>query len=140
MHASSPAANRFHLRLGFNDNLRAPGAESSQISDLMKPDLAATVRSHLDLPQGGFDERTDSVGRVRRVHRHTRGVQHADRGGQSADQAMQRFTLEDAGALVLASDRRTKVLVCRQDRDREIIAALARSGACASKCCSSEGY
>jgi len=58
---------------------------------------------------------------------------HADRAGQSADQAMQCFAVKDAGALVLAPDRRTKMLVRRQDRDLEILAEVARRGACTSQ-------
>ena len=57
----------------------------------------------------------------------------ADRAGQSADQGMQCFGVKGARALVLAPDRRTKMLVRRQDRDLEILAEVACSGARASQ-------
>ena len=49
---------------------------------------------------------------------------------------MQRVAGKNVGALVLAPDRRQKMLVRRQGRDRESIAALARNGT--GEGCSSE--
>ena len=43
------------------------------------------------------------------------------------------FAIKNARALVLAPDRRAKMLVRRQDRDLEIIVAVACSGARASQ-------
>jgi len=58
---------------------------------------------------------------------------HADRAGQSADQGMQCFGGKGARALVLAPDRRAKMLVRRQNRDLEIIVAMACRRARASQ-------
>ena len=68
-----------------------------------------------------------------RLHFCARTDWHAGRAGQSADQGMQCFGVKGARALVLAPDRRTKMLVRRQDDDLEIIAEVACSGARASQ-------
>ena len=50
-----------------------------------------------------------------------------------ADQGMPCFAVKGARTLVLAPDRRTKMLVRRQDRDLEITAEVARGGAAQAK-------
>src|SRR5215216_1825238 len=68
-----------------------------------------------------------------RLHFRAAADWHADCTGQSPDQGVQCIAVKDAGALVLAPDRRTKMLVRRQDRDLEILAEVARRGARASQ-------
>jgi len=80
-----------------------------------------------------IDEDADSAFLFCRLHCCARTDWHADRTRQGADQGMRCFAIKDAGALVLAPDRRAKMLVRRQDRDLEILAEVARSGARASQ-------
>ena len=90
--------------------------------------------SRAQLTAGGVtDEDANSAYLFRRLHCCARTDWHADRAGQSADQAMRCFAIKDTRALVLAPDRRAKMLVRRQDRDLEIIAEVACSGARASE-------
>jgi len=75
--------------------------------------------------EGVIDEDADPAFLFRRLHCCARTDWHADRTSQSADQGMQCFAIKDARALVLAPDRRTKMLVRRQDHDLEITVAVA---------------
>src|SRR3954469_18363866 len=97
--------------------------------------IKGEVASCAQLTAGGVtDEDSDSACVfLCRLHFCAGADWHADRAGQSADQAMQCFAVKGARALVLAPDRRTKMLVRRQDRDLEILAEVARSGARASQ-------
>src|SRR3954464_11698564 len=90
--------------------------------------------SRAQLTAGGvIDEDADPAFLFCRLHCCARTDWHADRTSPSADQGMQCFAIKDARALVLAPDRRAKMLVRRQDHDLEIFVAVGSSGARASQ-------
>ena len=91
--------------------------------------IKSDVASRAQLTAGEVtDEDADSACLfLCRLHFCARTDWHAGRAGQSADQGMQCLGVEGARALVLAPDRRTKMLVRRQDDDLEILANLTAS-------------
>ena len=97
--------------------------------------IKSDVASRAQLTAGEVtDEDADSACLfLCRLHFCARTDWHAGRAGQSADQGMQCFGVKGARALVLAPDRRTKMLVRRQDHDLEIFVAVGSSGARASQ-------